>query len=295
MRVSASHVFRQGACIRTLAGVALSAALPKSSRELQCPGPWVERTVKPRHPRLVTQYIGWSGGHEGSYGVTVPPHLFPQWGFPVLAKALGTLPWPMAKVMNQGCRIESHHPIPAGEALNIRARLIDVESSPHKARVHARIETGTETQPLCMTADVFMVVPLGKREGGKRAPPLVPEEGRKLLDRTLPKRAGLEFALLTGDFNPIHWVAPYAKMFGFKGTILHGFGSMAIAWEAIVASELAGDAERMKWLDVRFVRPQPLPGKCAVFIAENGNVSMGVEAGARATMLGTYGVEDANG
>ena len=102
------------------------------------------------------------------------------------------------------------------------------------------------------------------------------------------RRAGLDFALLTGDFNPIHWISPYAKMAGFKNTILHGFASMALSWEAIVRERLDGDVTRMKAMDVRFVRPQILPGEVSICIGDDGSVGLGAGPGERATMLGTY-------
>ena len=297
MNVSWSHVFQQGACIRTLGGVAVGGLLPKGKGDVQTPGPKFESTLAPRSEKLLTAYTEWCGGRDGAYSNVVPPHLFPQWGFPPMAKALGRLPWPMTKVLNQGCRLEVVQPLPADQPLKVSTWLAEVREDAHKVRLTTRIVTGTEDTPECLIADVYAVVPTGKKPKGegKKAPPVVPDGSKTLLDRTLGKRAGLEFALLTGDFNPIHWVGPYAKMAGFRSTILHGFGSMAIAWEAIVNETLDGDAHRLKWMDLRFVRPQFLPGACSVCIDESGGFAVGKGPGERATALGTYGVEENNG
>jgi hypothetical protein len=202
----------------------------------------------------------------------------------------------MTKVLNQGCRLEVKTPLEAGKPLVVSAWLAEVREESHKVRLTTRIVTGTESNPESLIADVYAVVPTGKKpKGEKKDPPVVPEGSQKLLDRSLGRRAGLEFALLTGDFNPIHWVGPYAKVAGFKSCILHGFGSMAIAWEAIVNQELEGDPSRLKWMDLRFVRPQFLPGECGVFVDGNGGLAVGVGSGERATALGSYGVEDSNG
>ncbi len=32
---------------------------------------------------------------------------------------------------------------------------------------------------------------------------------------------GMNFAMLTGDFNPVHWVRPYAKAFGSDQQAIH--------------------------------------------------------------------------
>jgi acyl dehydratase len=203
----------------------------------------------------------------------------------------------MTKVLNQGCRLEVKHALPNDEPLQVSAYLSEVREEAHKVRLTTRIVTGTARHPASLIADVYAVVPTGKKPkgGAKKDPPVVPEGAKKLADRKLGRRAGLEFALLTGDFNPIHWVGPYAKVAGFRSVILHGFGSMAIAWEAIVKEELGGDASRLKWMDLRFVRPQFLPGTCSVFVDGQGGFAVGKAPGERATTLGTYGVEDSNG
>jgi hypothetical protein len=63
---------------------------------------------------------------------------------------------------------------------------------------------------------------------------------------------------------------------------------MALSWEAIVAERLGGDPSRMKFMDVRFVRPQVLPGEVSICVGEDGTVGLGAGPGERATMLGTY-------
>ena len=294
MSVSWSHVFQQGPCIRTLGKVAVAGLLPKRVDEVQTPGPKMTTQVPPRKTGLLDAYADWCGGSENGYGSTVPPHLFPQWGFPPLADALGRLPWPMTKVLNQGCRLEVKHALPTGQPLHVAAWLAEVREEAHKVRLTTRIVTGTTEQPECLVADVYAVVPLSKpkKSGEKKAPPVVPEDHRLLSEHTLNRKAGLEFALLTGDFNPIHWIRPYAKVAGFRSVILHGFGSMALAWESIVTHELGGDSSRLKWMDLRFVRPQFIPGTCSVFVDGTGNFAVGQGLGERATTLGTYGVEE---
>ena len=60
----------------------------------------------------------------------------------------------------------------------------------------------------------------------KREPSRVPGDARELSFWNLSASAGLEFAKLTGDFNPIHWVPAYARASGFRNVILHGFATM---------------------------------------------------------------------
>jgi len=269
--------------------VGFGAMLPGSKKPMETPGPEISKTIPPRAASLLADYVAWTGGEAESYEGFVPPHLFPQWGFPPMAVALTSAPWPMTKILNQGCRLEVHGRLPADQPLLVRTFVSDIQEEEHKARITTRIITGTEEQPELLTADVHAVVPLAKKKsGGKREPPTISSDAEELARCSLPSRAGLDFALLTGDFNPIHWIGPYARMAGFKNTILHGFASMALSWEAIVRERLDGDPTRMKAMDVRFVRPQVLPGEVSICVGADGSVGLGGGPGERATMLGTY-------
>jgi len=288
-KAAGSHVFRQGPCIWTLMSVGFGAMLPKSKKPMETPGPEISKTIAPLASSLLSDYVAWTGGGPEAYDGFVPPHLFPQWGFPPMAVALTSAPWPMTKILNQGCRLEVHGRLPADQPLSVKTFVSDIQEEEHKARITTRIITGTADQPELLTADVHAVVPLAKKKGGgKREAPTIPSEATEIGRVQLPARAGLDFALLTGDFNPIHWISPYAKMAGFKNTILHGFASMALSWEAIVRERLDGDVTRMKAMDVRFVRPQILPGEVSICIGDDGSVGLGAGPGERATMLGTY-------
>jgi acyl dehydratase len=92
---------------------------------------------------------------------------------------------------------------------------------------------------------------------------VVPASARLLEEWSLARDAGLTFALLTGDVNPLHWLAPYARLMGFRGTILHGFAAMA---RAFVGIERAFAPRRLRLLDVRFVRPVLLPARVSLYV-----------------------------
>ena len=97
-----------------------------------------------------------------------------------------------------------------------------------------------------------MLAPTGNKvPDPHKAPPRVPADARSAA-ADQGEAAGI--ALLTGDFNPIHWIRPYAQMAGFKSTILHGFGSLAICVEILNANVFSGDVNRLQSIDVRFTR-----------------------------------------
>jgi len=257
------------------------------------PGPTHNDELPARAPALLADYIEWTGGEAEAYSNAVPPHLFAQWGYPLMAKALGAAPWPLARILNQGCRLENRAPLPADEPLMVQAHLSHVSVEPHKARTITRLVTGTASVPDAIVADLHAVVPLAKREGGgKREKPTVPESATELARHQLTPRSGLDFALLTGDFNPIHWIGPYAKMAGFRSTILHGFASMSLAWEDVVRNLLDGDPSRLAMMDVRFVRPLHLPADVGVYVSETDTdetaIHVGTGPGGEVYMVGTF-------
>ena len=83
--------------------------------------------------KLVSDYVRHVGGDPSWYRGRVPPSLFPQWGFPLQAQTLLGVPYPLARVMNAGCRIEQKAPLPAGQPLHVRARLESVDDDGRRA------------------------------------------------------------------------------------------------------------------------------------------------------------------
>lgn len=268
MSVSLRHLFRQGAVLKSLLGAATSVLTQKKSSSLpDLPGPWLHDEIEARSPRLVVDYIRWTGGTLGRYEKTLPPHLFPQWGFPLIAQTLQGIPYPLTGVLNQGCKITVHHALPADQPLILKARLESVEEDEKRARLHQRLVTGTHTEPESIVADVYAVVRL-KSSGSKkkRDKPSVPEHAVSIGKRDVNATAGRDFALLTGDFNPIHWIRWAAKLSGFKSTILHGFASLSIAIEQLNGYFESEGHPPWKSIDVRFVRPLVLPNTAQLYI-----------------------------
>ncbi|MBW2463867.1 MAG: hypothetical protein JRH11_19610, partial [Deltaproteobacteria bacterium] len=113
----------------------------------------------------------------------------------------------------------------------------------------------------------------------------------------LGTKAGLDFAKLTGDFNPIHWIPGAARATGFRNVILHGFGTMSRAWEGVIRNVYAGDPSRITEWDCRFTRPLVLPKKVGLYLHDSPNadspndehgVYVGDAAGGPAYLVGTY-------
>lgn len=280
MGVPARYILHQGPVIRGLGGGALAILRQRfgdgASRAPTVPGPEHRLVMPPRPPDLIKSFVRHVGGDPGSYRRTVPAHLFPQWGFALAPKVLETVPYPLAKALNGGCRVEVRHALPQGEPLHVRARLESIDDNGRRAVLQTRIITGTASEPDSIIADLFAIVPLGKKDKKtdkskrpKKERPRIPASAREVARFRLGTSAGLDFAKLTGDFNPIHWIPGAARASGFRNVILHGFGTMSRAWEGVVRNVYAGDPSRITEWDCRFTRPLVLPAKVGLYLEDS--------------------------
>ncbi|MEX1365768.1 MAG: MaoC/PaaZ C-terminal domain-containing protein [Nannocystaceae bacterium] len=295
MPVSTKHVLQQGPVISTLAQVAASAIRqrlghgPQPAGAPELPGPEYTDTVSPRPADLLRAYIKHVGGDPSAYRGRIPPHFFPQWGFPLASRTLQGVPYPLFKVLNGGCRLEMNAPLPADEPLHARARLEDIDDDGRRAVLHQRVVTGTSAAPEALVAHLYAIVPLGARGEGKstRERPRVPGDAEELQRWRLRADAGLDFAKLTGDFNPVHWVAPSPRAFGFRNTSLPGFSTMARAMEGLQRTVFAGSTRALGVFDVKFTKPLVLPAKVGLYLQDQ-TVWVGDAPGGPAYLEGTF-------
>ncbi|MGK5093863.1 MaoC family dehydratase [Deltaproteobacteria bacterium TL4] len=297
MAVSNKHILQQGPVLAALGQVAFAGImqdlLKTQPEQKTLPGPEITRTVNPLPLDLVRDYVKNVGGDPGAYKKTLPPHLFPQWGFPLASKTLIGIPYSLLKVMNGGCRIQVKKQLPNDEPLFVRANLQSIDDNGRRAVLHQHIVTGTASAPESLISDLFAIVPLGGgSEGGKKKSadrPRVPENVKEIAYWKIGQKAGLDFAKLTGDFNPIHWIPAYARASGFKNTILHGFATMARTMEGL-SSGLCLPGERIEELDVKFTKPLVLPAKVGLYVSGE-NVYVGDAPGGPAYLVGTFKIK----
>jgi acyl dehydratase len=261
------HLRHQLPVIASLGRTALSTLRKPGAGTGAVTGVEIVKTIAPRPAELVRDDLRHVGGDPAAYRGVVPPHLFPQWGFPLAARTLEGVPYPLARVLNGGCRLEINAPLPADAALTVRAQLVDIDDDGRRAVLQQRVTTGTAAAPDALVATLFAIVPLKKEPGarGPRQVVRVPDDARELARWRLGRDAGLAFAMLTGDVNPVHWIAPYARAAGFKSTILHGFATMARAIEGLVRARFAGDPSRLRVWDCKFTRPLLLPAQVGLY------------------------------
>ena len=303
MSASKRFIVHQHAVIQALGGMAAMAVRQRLGRgpssPVATPGPLLTQTVPPRSPGLVRAYVQSMGGDPDRHRRVLPAHLFPQWGFPLLASTLRDFPYPILRVLNAGCRIDQRAPLSLHEPLHLSAQLVDVDDNGSRVLLTQRLVTGTDSEPEALVAHVRAIVPLrgGKKSNtaNKKERPSVPEGVREIGWLRLGPNAGLDFACLTGDFNPVHWIRPYARAAGFQGTILHGFATLGRAIECMNRSLWGGDIRALSNIEVRFARPLALPRDVGVYVQSSANggssercVYVGDAPGGSAYLTGTY-------
>jgi acyl dehydratase len=286
MAASLRHLFEQKRSLAALSRLAIDAVAhringgqrasqPSETEREPGPGPWIEERVEGPSAALVRAFVRESGGDAGWYRDHVPVGLFPQWTFATMTRVLGSLPDDLSRVLNQGVTVSRTATIRSGVALVVRARLASVERDERRARFVTELETGTEEQPDAIVAKVHTYLPLGRSsQRSDRARPKSQEtpgaSARELATWSLAPTAGRDFAVLTGDVNPIHWLGPAAKLAGFRSPILHGFAQMARSIEALNRGVFVGDPARLSGFDVRFLRPLALPSRVALYVDRGG-------------------------
>ncbi|MEW5734036.1 MAG: MaoC/PaaZ C-terminal domain-containing protein [Thermodesulfobacteriota bacterium] len=292
MKVSLLNIRHQGPVIAALVRTGLGAGKIARGGAQEGARPEVSAVLDPRPAGLVSQYIRFTGGDPSWYRGTVPPHMFPQWAFPLLGQVLAGQPYDMKKVLNGGAEIVINAPIPVGEKLTVKARLADVTETETAVLLRQEVTTGTQKDPEALVCAVMAVVPKKGSGKGKKSRPLVPEDFRELGRISFPAGTGFSFALLTGDFNPIHWIPAAARMSGFKNAIGHGFCTMARTMEIVNRNLLCQKPYALRSFSCRFVRPLTLPAQAGVYIGPEGHIHTAPGKGATPYLSGTYGLRD---
>ncbi len=301
MRVPYEHIRHQGPVLAALGRVAVAALSQGQTTGSPTvdPSGEVSSVVPPRSNALIDDYIRWSGGQISAWRTTVPPSLFPQWGFPLMAETLRDIDYPLAKVLNGGCRIESYAPIPRDVDLHLSACLDGIDDNGRRAVLNQKLVTRGADGTIFQIARVYGIIPLGgqtKQQKTRKQPAVVPVDARAVGDWKIGKNAGLSFACLTGDFNPLHWLVPYARIAGFNRTILHGFGTLSGALERIRRTVWMGDINHPPVVDVKFTRPLRMPSTVKIFI-HGDEFFVGHAPGGRAYLVGRFEseIQDSNG
>lgn len=243
--------------ILTSFGVGLRSISPLiRPKRVPNPTPVLTQTLAAPSARLVEQYAAWCGAPPERYRDILPPHFCSHWAFAMLARLGGQAPYNVASILNQGLRLQIKSPLPRGVPLVLRGQLLSVTDDGKRILIHSQVIAGTAAQPEAMIVDSYSAVPKRDRSGKTtveaRKEPAYKTVGQWSVDAD----DGLNFALLTGDFNPIHTLWPVARRSRFRGCILHGFGSVARTYEV-----LRNAGRDIADIDLRWIKPLTLPNQ----------------------------------
>lgn len=218
----------------------------------------VMRVIAAPPADLVEAYTAWAGvaRQDGpDNAADLPPHMVSQWALPLVGELLLRMPYKLTAVINQGVSLRVHGPLPRGTPLHVRAAVERIEETPGRIKVVVAVTTGTAGQTSLVEARLHMsFLRPGPRPARGARDSTEPPRWNTVGQWQADARDGLRFALLTGDFNPIHWFEPLARRSVFRGLVLHGFGSFVRSYEL-----LKQQGVQFSEIDVRFVKPVPLP------------------------------------
>jgi hypothetical protein len=254
---------------------------------VSAPGPVQQIKIPPRSPELVSSYVNHVGGDPLKYSERIPAHFYPQWAFSLLGKLLEGSGYPLLMGLNAGCSYKVNAPLPLGEPFQLKGRLAKIDDNGKRAILDLEFVTSTRQHAEALEAHLYIFVPLKREKPSAsitKEKPRVPNDVKEVVRWSIGANAGFEFAKLTGDFNPVHWIAPYAKAVGFKNSILQGFATFARAVEA-----LEGTHGELKEVSVSFTRPVVLPAEVGLY-EMNNRFWIGDAPGAYSYCEGTYSI-----
>lgn len=214
--------------------------------------PTLERKLKTPPKGLIDAYVKWSGGDHSKYKQSIPPHMFSQFALHLGMSLLCKVPYKISKIINQGVNVKVHGDLLRNKNIFAETNIIDLYEENGRARVKQKMYIGHQKGENIIEITLYSAFIIGRKKKLDRTP----EESIEMETIghwSVNKQAGLEFAKLTGDFNPIHWVDFIAKKTPFKQTILHGLGQLAKTFELIEQTK-----GKVKEIELKFIKPVKL-------------------------------------
>lgn len=305
--VSPLHILEQVDVLKAIGHAAIQGLTQKNTNQvrieelLEKKFPEYQEVVQPRSNQLIDDYLKFLKANVNAYKNEVPFHFFPQWAFPILERALSDLPFNFIQIMNAGYRAEINAPISRNEKIYVKAQIQKIEVKNNILYITTKVISETQTAPEALIAFLTALLRLPKKDNassnGKKSKSLqeftVPYEAKEIARFNFPANTGLNYSILSGDINPVHWLDPYAQMMGFKRVILHGFASSAFCIEAINNNLFAGNIHKLKEVDIKFTKPLLLPAKPKLYyLRENNHFYLAEAKLARAYITASFKTKD---
>ena len=202
---------------------------------------------------LNQKFQQWAGVKQTTTTLT-PPLLVSQTLLSAVATLTSYCPYSLLNVLNQGLKLTVLDTIQPNQPFSIKGQLINASDDGYRAKIHSNVVLRNDQGKAILTMDAFAAVMLKSRPQNSAKKPTDVTEWQTIDSWQMPENAGMEFFLLTGDFNPIHTVPWLAKRTRFAGCIMHGYGAFSKIYAAIENQDV-----RIKEIETRFIKPVPLP------------------------------------
>ena len=195
---------------------------------------------------------------EASYGAVAPPmfHVRPFIGMMLGMAGDDTLDIDMLRLVHGEHAVSFSRLLRDGEALHVTGALAGVATKA-SGRIYTFSLQGTvgDEEVVRGTTSYFVrsASPPAKKKPRPPADPL-PEPTWSVAQPVREDQAR-DYAVASGDDNPIHTDPEVAQKAGLPGCILHGLCTMAFAQRDLIAHYAPGAPERLAELAVRFARP----------------------------------------
>jgi acyl dehydratase len=201
----------------------------------------------------------------------LPPTYYVTWNMAVLSDTLLKLrlPYDYSRVLHAGSEVHYTRPLCLNDKATYQARVIAIDDNERRARI--RVETIVHEAD-APSVEIFrntmeLHVPKAKApRGPKTEAPIA--HGRDIAAFRLPRDLGQRYAMVSGDFNPIHWSRAAARALGFKTLFVQGYCTKALIAHAVIRQLLRGASPLFASLRVEFRRPVFLPAKLGLFVGE---------------------------
>lgn len=192
------------------------------------------------------------------------PKVYPTFAvvpaFPAVVDVVSQAGGGFDNLVHAGQRVVIHAPIPAEGVLRTVGRLEGKYDLKRMAQVVASTQTWKDEQLVAETTWTLLLFDRGGF-GGPRPPkttkvetPAGQDPDFVALEHTSPEQSLLY--RLSGDTNPLHVDAEFAKKLGFpQGPILHGLCTFGFLARAVIRNLCEGQGERLRSIEAQFKRP----------------------------------------
>ena len=168
------------------------------------------------------------------------------------------------EMINQGVELSIFKDIPRKE-FHLSVEIETPIEEDKKIKLPQIVNLTSTGGEVFLNAKIHGVIPKkSNKTKSKREIPNFEAEHEIILKYT--KEKARRFALITGDVNPVHLSSIIAKIFGFKSSIMHGFGILSDIFE-----EIEDSYGRIETIKISFIKPVILNSKTLLEIESKQN------------------------